>query len=218
MIKSLLQSKQAFATPVILYLFSRVGPEVLEYEYETVEECLKRIEPKTLDQVVERVNAGLGLFTSDLFWVDPITFSVVCRTLNRHPFPASQEPSLGDITWGVTEASLLFDGATEDAGSSFSDNIQLFVRYLFKQNGVFSLPEALKGMGEIYMNLNFDDAQLAMARQEESDRAAARLDIYAAKHTAEMFEQIKGLKLPLIESAKTELNNILTQYKELKIA
>lgn len=217
MIKQLLQSKRTFATPVILYLFSRFGDEVLDWEYATVEECLKSIEPKTKFQIVDRVNAGLGLFDSDLFWVNPVTFSMVCRALNRKPFPASDEPSLADITWGVTEASLLYDGATDSAASQFSRNIQAFVKYLFKINGVFTLPETLSGMGEVAMDLRIDDSEIAMARQQESDRAAAKLEMLAARQTAEMFDQIKALNLPLLDSAKKELNNIIEQYKEFGV-
>ena len=217
MIKQLLQSKKTFATPVILYLFSRFGEDIITYEFDTIAECLRSIETKTPNALIDRVNAGLGLFNSDLFWVNPVTFSMVCRALNRNPFPANSEPSLGDITWGVTEASLLFSGATDEESSQFSPSIQAFVKYLFKLNGVFTLPESLSGMGEVAMDLKIADAQIAIARQKESDQAAARLEIFAAKQTAELFKQIKLLNLPLLESAKKELDGIIKQYQELKV-
>ena len=68
------------------------------------------------------------------------------------------------------------------------------------------------------MDLKIDDAQMALARQQESDRAAAKLEMFAAKQTAEMFSQIKSLDLPLLDSARKELDGILKDYKELRIA
>lgn len=218
MIRALLADNKVFATPVVLYLVSKFGDEALSFEYETIEEYLKSLQPKTPKAVINRVNAALGLFSSDLFWVNPISFSSVCRTLNRHKFPMADEPSPGDLTWGVTEAKLLYEGAGTEGSVRFSDSVQSLVSYLFSINGLFSLPEALSDMGEVSLQLNIADAEMAYARQQESDRAAAKLDIFAAKQTAELFNQIKALKLPLQPSAEKEMDNILAQFKELKIA
>ena len=83
MIQDLLRSPKTFATPVLLYLVSTLGDDVVNYEPESISEYLRKIEPRVSRGLIDRVVAATGLFTSNAFWYDPATFNIVSRALNR---------------------------------------------------------------------------------------------------------------------------------------
>lgn len=214
MIKELLKSKKTFATPVVLYLFDALGMDALNFEAETIAEYIKSIEPKTPRELIDRTNAALGLFNSDLFWNDPITFGIVCRSLNRNRFPMGSEPSIGDMAWGVSEATLLTgDVKGEDISDKFSESIAKYIRYCFKINAVYSLPKSLDDFGPIPFTLNIDDAEMAKARQYESDQAAAGIDLLVTRKMLELFLQIKRSGVKLDESASKEIDKLIKYYQ-----
>lgn len=209
MIKELLRDDDTLATPIILYLVDNLGIDALEYEPETIAEYLTRIEPKTSRRLLDRVNAGLGLFTSDLFWTDPIIFGVVCRALNRKSANTGSEPELDDIVWGVHEAQLLL-GDPEETTARFSDSIVAFVHYMFKLNGVYSMPKSLiDWFGDVPFNLPIDDPTIAEARQAESDEFAAELDAAASQKMMNCLKQISVAGIDIIPEARSELDQII---------
>lgn len=212
MIKELLQSKSTFATPIVLYLVDTLGTAVFEYEPETVAEYLKQIEPKTAQTLVDRVNAALGLFNSDLFWNDPIIFGVVCRALNRNKFAANDEPTIGDITWGVSEAQLLLGEGM--APARFSEAIIKYVRFTLRNNAIYTLPKSLEDFGSIGYTPKLDDPEMAMARQNESDQAAAGIDLLVTKKTLELFLQIKQSGVKLDQQATKEIDTLIKHYQD----
>ena len=215
MIKELLKSKSTFATPIVLYLFENLGMDALNFEAETVEEYLKQVEPKTPKALIDRTNAALGLFNSDLFWNDPVTFGIVCRALNRNKFPMGEEPTLGDIAWGVNEASLLTsDVKGEDLADKFSDSIITYVRHAFKINAVYSLPKSLSDFGPIRYTPVLDDPEMAMARQQESEQAAASMDLLVTRKTLELFLQVKNSGVKLDPEAAKELDMVIKHYQD----
>lgn len=209
MIRELLKSNNTKATPVVLFLVDRLGSSVFSYEPETIAEYLKNIESSISDSLLNKVNAALGLFTSDLFWTDPITFSLVCRALNGKIIDAGEEPTLADIVWGVTEANLLFGDVSGDI--QFSENVKTFVQFLFKANGIYSMPTSLRSsFGDIPSTMAIDDPQMAQARQEESDSAAAELDQAAQAKLLDMLRQILSVGVKLQESAIQEIKQVLS--------
>lgn len=211
MIKELLRDRNTFATPIVLFLISDLGSDALTFEPETIAERLRQIEPKTHRYVIDRVNAALGLYTSDLFWNDPVIFGVVCRALNREPFPTADEPSIGDMAWGVTEASLLTrDVVDDDPSDAFSESIIKYVRYTLKLNGLYTTPTALSdAVGDVSSILAIDDAAIAEARQTESDSSAAAIDNAVSSKMRDLLIQIKRAGIQLSESAERELNTLL---------
>lgn len=209
MIKELLRSESTFATPIILYLVDQLGIDTLNYEPETVAEYLRNIEPTVDDKMLDRVNAGMGLFTSNLFWTDPIIFGVVCRALNRKSANNGLEPELDDILWGVHEAQLLL-GDPEDTTNRFSESIVSFVHYLFKIHGVYSIPKSiLDWFGDIPYTLPIDDPAIAEARQTESDDIAAELDAKASQQMLECLTQVSRAGISIVPEAKEELDQII---------
>ena len=212
MIKKLLSTPDTFATPIVLYLFERNGMDIFNWEPETVSDYLAGIEPRVSPRLIERVNAALGLFTSDLFWQDPVVFAAVCRSLSRRKFTVSREPSLLDITWGVTEAGMLTrDPESGMPMSEFSESVKAYVMYLFKTQAVYSLPDSLKDyFQDIPFNLTIDDPEIAMARQQESDDDALDLETQAAGMMTTMLKQIKASGVKLIDSAANDIDSLLS--------
>lgn len=211
MIKELLRNPKTFATPVVLFLVSDMGSDVLNYEPETIRDRLREIEPEVDNDLVDRVNAALGLFTSDLFWNDPVVFGLVCRTLNRATTPLGDEPTLGDVAWGVTEASLLTEDTIDnDPSDTFSSNINKYVKYLLKIQGIYVTPETLStAFGDISAPLLIDDPQILSARHAESSEAADDIDKMVSAKMTELLLQIKGLGIKLSAEAENDLNALL---------
>ena len=78
---SILHNRDAFATPLLLFAFDKLGMNVFEYEPETIKGWMQQIYPDVDKELPVRLNAAIGLFTSDLFWYDPATFGIVCRAI-----------------------------------------------------------------------------------------------------------------------------------------
>ena len=216
MIKELLKSKGTFATPVVLFLFQELGSDALTFEPETIADKLRMVEASVDQSLIDRVNAALGLFTTDLFWNDPIVFGAVCRSLNRRRFATSAEPSIGDICWGVTEANLLttdvVDGEAKDA---FNESIIKYVKYTLKLNALYSTPKSLQAdFGEVPYNFVIDDPAIAEARQTEFDAAAARIDALVADKMYLLLHQIKHSGVKLTDSATKDVDQLLSEHQQ----
>lgn len=213
MIKELLRSDKTFATPIVLFLFQDLGDDALNFEPETIGDRLREIEKETPQPLVDRVNAALGLYTSDLFWNDPIVFGTVCRALDRRKFPMSGEPSVGDICWGVTEATLLTNDS-DVPPDRFNESIIKYVKYTLKLNAIYSMPKALQdGFGDIPFNFAVDDPAIAEARQSEFDKDAEKLDAVVSSKLYELLTQIKMSGVKLTKSAEFDVDKLLEDYK-----
>ena len=210
MIRNLLQSESTFATPVLLYLVSKLGEDVVYYEPESIAEYLKKIEPTVSRSLIDRVIAATGLFASNAYWYDPATFNIVSRALNRKPFPIAKPADLEDMAWGVAEASLLMSG--EDVTDSFSDAIIKYIRFFLKSNGIYTAPSSLEFVGSIPFTSALDDEDTTMTIQQASDTEAAQIDIQVNTQMLELLNQLKYLQLPIRKEAADELNELITEY------
>ena len=81
--RAILQDKRAFATPLLLVAFNSIGEDLFELEPETIAQILGDKDGKVPQCNLDKINAALGLLTTNLFWQDPITFAITCRTLDR---------------------------------------------------------------------------------------------------------------------------------------
>lgn len=214
MIKELLKSRETFATPVVLFLFQDLGSDALTLEPETIGDRLRMIEPSVDQSLIDRVNAALGLFNTDLFWNDPVTFGVVCRALNRRKFALASEPTIGDICWGVTEANLLTNDVVDDVAKDvFNESIIKYVKYTLKLNAVYSMPKSLKSdFGELPYTFVIDDPAIAEARQSEFDSDAAKIDAVVSDKMYMLLSQIKRSGVKLTDSASRDVDQLLAEY------
>jgi hypothetical protein len=210
MIKELLRSPRTFASPVLLYLVSVLGEDVVTYEPETIAEYLRKLEPKVSRGLIDRVVAATGLFTTNAFWYDPATFNIVSRALNRKPFPTAGPADLEDMAWGVAEASLLTNG--EDSSDNFSEYIIRYVKYYMQSNGVYTAPDSLSFVGSIPFTPALDDDSNTLVIQEMSDRRAAETDILVNSQMLELLRQLKSLQLPIRKEAAADLDELIKEY------
>lgn len=210
MIKELLRSPNTFATPVLLYLVSVLGDDVITYEPETISEYLRKVEPGTSRALIDRVVAATGLFTSNAFWYDPATFSIISRSLNRKPFPTSMPADLEDMAWGVSEAALITSG--EDTSDNFSEYIIRYIKYYLTHNGIYTAPSSLTFVGSIPFTPALDDDSSTMTIQEASDREAVVVDVKINRQMLELLQQLKSLRLPLRRDAVTDLDELIKEY------
>lgn len=217
MIKGLLKSESTFATPVVLHLVYSLGPDAITYEPETINEYLRSVEPTVPRSLCERVNAALGLFTTNLYWQDPAVFNIVSRALNRKPFPTSRPAELVDMAWGVTEATMLLTDPEPDPntmGDNFGEAIRRYIRYQIKADGLFTPPHALAFVDAIPFTPPLDDYSNTANIQLEADTKTAEIDDIVNKQTYLMLSQIQMSGVPIVKSASTELSEILTEYRK----
>lgn len=208
---SILNNNRAFATPLLLFAFDKLGMELFDMEPESVNRWLKEYNRSINPQLGQRLNAAIGLFTSDLFWTDPVTFGMVCRTLNRERALDGDSPDLFDIAWGISEANLLTqDPETGEVISTFSPAIIKYINYLIQESRLYTLPDSLSlTANPLDMPETFDDPEQQISLQERADSDAAAIDYSVVVKMAELLKQIKSLDIPLSKEASQELEKWL---------
>lgn len=209
---SILHNPDAFATPLLLFAFDKLGMSVFEYEPETLKGWMRQIYPDVSRELPERLTAAVGLFTSDLFWYDPATFGIVCRTLNRESVIDGDAPDLFDVAWGITEAGLLTsDPETGDPMDSYSIAIKKYINYLIRSNGMYELPDAFSGIGTaVPYPTGIDDTAMLESLRMRSESEAASIDYSVVFKMKMLLTQIKDLDIALSKEASEELEKWLT--------
>lgn len=209
---------KVFATVALLQLFDKLGMKVFEYEPETIEEYAKQLDPNVTGPVLMRIEAAIGLFTSNLFWQDPITFGVVCRALNRRNKPESGVPDISDIAWGMTEADLLMgeggENEVEGTPDAYSMAIDKYARYLLQLEGIYDTPESMQGITSPNIPTKFDDSEQMVSIQERSDQQRAVVDLQVQDKMRELLEQMSKLDIEFSQQARKELQKLLNPQKE----
>ena len=206
----LLAEKTAFATPLLLYTYNIVGDELFDLEPETVEQLLRQQNPKTLQRNINKVNAALGLFTTNLFWQDPITFAVTCRTFNRHPRTNAAPPDLDDILWGITEARLIVGTPGEDP-EPFSDSIVAYIEELLKMSGVVTKVPTLDFVTPPREPNIYDDAAQSLSAFDASKQRVEDMEQELGVKMATLLKQIKDLHIKLSDDASKDLEHLLKE-------
>jgi hypothetical protein len=188
---------------------------VFDYEPETIEEYIKKINPKVKESVITRAQAAIGLFTSNLFWQDPITFGVICRTLNRKNKPEAGVPTINDIAWGMAEVDLLMGNNNEDDDipDTYSISIDKYVRYLLRESGIYDTPESMTGISSPDIHTKFDDPEQLRSIQERSDQSRAVVDLNVNEKMTELLKQVASLDIAFSTKAKEELNTLMKQQQ-----
>lgn len=211
MATNILFNPDAFATPILLYLVDKLGMNVFEYEPETVEEYIRKANPEVKESVISRVQAAIGLYTSNLFWQDPITFGVICRALNRKNKPEAGVPTINDIAWGMAEVDLLMGSNTEedDIPDSYSIGIDKYVKYLLRESGIYDTPDSMAGISSPDIHTKFDDPEQLRSIQERSDQSKAVVDLKVSEKMSELLKQVAELEIEFSSKAREELTQLL---------
>lgn len=204
----LLAEKTAFATPLLLYAYDLIGDEIFDLEPETIEQILKQQNHKTLQRNVDKVNAALGLLTTNLFWQDPITFAVTCRTLNRKARVNAAPPDIEDVLWGITEARLIV-GNPDEENEPFSDSIKAYIQQLLKMAGIVTEVPTLDFIEPRKEPNVYDDSEQSIAAYDSSRERVDDLEQGLSTKMATMLKQIKDLRMKISEEAAKDLEKIL---------
>ena len=214
----ILLGPEVFATTALLQLVDRLGMKVFEYEPETIEEYCKKLDPKVTNPVLMRIEAAIGLFTSNLFWQDPVIFGVVCRALNRRNKPESGVPDLSDIAWGMTEADLLMGEGTEEEVEGMPDfysmAIDKYCKYMLQLDGIYDTPDSMKGITSPDIPTKFDDSEQMASIQERSDELKATVDLQVSDKMTELLQQISKIDVEFSPKAREELQKLLNPKKD----
>ena len=202
-----------FATVALLQLVDKLGVKVFEYEPETIEEYAKSLNPQITNPVLMRIEAAIGLFTSNLFWQDPVIFGVVCRAFNRRNKPESGVPDLSDIAWGMTEADLLMGEGDEDelegTPDFYSMAVDKYAKYMLQLSGIYDTPESMKGITSPDIKTTFDDSEQMASIQERSDELRATVDLQVQDKMKELLEQLSKIDIEFSQQARKELYKLL---------
>lgn len=205
---TLLSDKQTFATPLLLYAYDQVGDELFDLEPETVGRILWLKDSHVPQCNINKLNAALGLFSTNLFWQDPITFGITCRTFNRAPRVDTAPPDLDDIVWGVTEARLIIGGQGESE-DKFSDEVKAYIQQLLKMDSIVTEVPTLSFVEPPTVPNTYDDSNYMMSMLDSSKERANDLEEGASVKMITMLKQIKDLHIKLSEEASKDLENLL---------
>ena len=204
----ILSDKEAFATPLLLCAYNLIGDDIFELEPETIEQILKQHNHKLLKRNVDRINAALGLLETNLFWQDPVTFAVTCRTLNRHARVDAAPPDLDDVVWGINEARLITGNPHEDP-EEFSDGIKAYIEHLMKLDGVVTAEPTLDFIQPPDLNNSYDNPEQSVSIYANSEENVEELERTVSTKMIMLLKQIKDLHIKLSEEASKDLEKLL---------
>lgn len=211
----LLTEPTTFASPLVLALVAEHGPDVVVYEPETIRECLRKHNPKVSESLVVRVNAALGLFTSNAFWKDPATFNIVSRALNRAARPMAAPADIEDMAWGVTEAGfLLMDSADEQSTANvIGPAVAKYVTVALNREGMYTVPDALSFAQPVRPAGIVDIPEQTLSLQQRADEEAIQINNMVNEQMSMVLQQINDARIPLQKEAQAQLNAALTNLR-----
>jgi len=199
--KELYGLPEAFATTLIVALIDDFGTEVFSWEPEAIEmEITDKYAMTIPPRVFDRMMAGVGLLTTNMFWKSLPAFNAVCRALNfKHVAGDTMYPAnLEDVMWGITEADMLL-GGTDGGDTTFCPAISLYVGKLLEGESILDPPKLLS-FAQI-TRLPMDAQQIAnmpdISEMFEINQADTKeeLDARAMKRILQLLEQVGSLKL-----------------------
>jgi hypothetical protein len=138
-----LTDSSSFATALFLGTAEFYGPELLEWDPETV---LKELEEdfgmKLPQGCFDRLMAARVVVTTDMFTGDLPTFIYICNTLAGSPLGEEFDPaSVLEMSWAITEAAYLDLEPGEVL--QFSDDIKHYIAATCREEGLLSPPATL---------------------------------------------------------------------------
>jgi hypothetical protein len=194
-----LKDPEIYTTSLMLLLTDAFGTEFIEWDPTTVSLEVKDafgFEPKS--SLMDRIQAGSSLFTSNLFQVSLETFNAVCNAMNFGVVASETflPADLDDVLWAVTEARLLMGPDFDD---DFSSNIQNYVGVLLAQDGIYKAPSVLSWANiqdvESKVPDTLDDVEMERAFWEEQNRDKENLEAENVYKMKQLLAQIRILPL-----------------------
>jgi hypothetical protein len=151
-----LSDNSSFATPLLLGVAEFYGPELLEWDPETILRELEEDFGLKLSQgCFDRLMAAITVVSTDMFTGDLPTFIHICNVLAGSPLGDEFDPaSVLEMSWAITEASYLTMNSNESM--QFSDDIKHYIVAACREEGLLNVPVAL---AQVTAGLNVSDVQ-----------------------------------------------------------
>jgi hypothetical protein len=206
---NIFEDTKAFATPLLIQGFESYGMDIFELDEDVFRDDLKKRFPKTTDTIIDRFFAGIGLYTSNMFFQDPIVFGQTCRVFNRHKYVNANEPSLNDICWGITEATLILSPTTDQNIEPFSEAINKYIQYELQYHGVITEIPSLPMIKPLIDTTDIIDPVMDAGRLENSANIVNGIEQMIQTNMIQCLNQIAGLPVDMAQEAKKQLSVIL---------
>lgn len=202
------EDTKAFATPLLIQAFNIYGMDLFDMDADVLTDDLKDKFKDTNNSIIDRLFAGIGLYTSNLFFQDPIVFGQTCRVFNRHKYPNASEPSIKDICWGVAEASLILSPESDNL-ESFSEAIKKYIQFELKYNGIVTSVPTLPFIETPTSSSDIYDPVINAGELENSTNIVNGLEQYVQTNMIQCLNQIASLPIDMAEDAKKQLSMVL---------
>jgi len=210
---------QLYTTSALLLLTDAFGSEFIEWDPLTLNLELKNrygFEPS--ENLLDMIQAGAALYTSNLFFISLETFAPTCNALNFGTVTSELflPPDLDDVLWGCSEAKIILGDLYETDG--FSHNISRFVGALLDEDGIYKPPGILKfaEYPDEHDQLSHDafegDATGYGAWQDTQNEERDMMEKWNQRKLRALIVQMK--QLPLKAGSTTFLDEALSTLQE----
>jgi hypothetical protein len=134
------------ATVLLVIVTDVLGSEWLQWDPETVTMELRQgfqLELPTVN--INKLMAAKRLVTEDVFYQQLPDFIELCNVLTNGVFdPREFDPAdTGEISWGITEALLIWPPDPKDE-EPFSQDIVQYIGYALDEEGIMDPPDVLR--------------------------------------------------------------------------
>jgi hypothetical protein len=217
-----LSKPDLYCSCVLLLLSDNLGPEIGEWEPESIYTELHSQFGVEVDKLLaDKINASLTIVGTDLYHKSLEAFTSLNTVLNFKyaDFKTFNPNTMEDIIWGVTEARLLEGGKDFDA-QGFSHDIARYTALVLSGEGLTKPPTILKfaefDPGELDnrdMALSADPL-IATTYWQRNDETMNVLNTYTVAKLRTLFQQLQTLPLKHGENVSQKVESALTNMKE----
>lgn len=198
-----LADEGTYTTVLMAILWDKYGEEFLQWDPVTVNLQIRddfHFEPREF--LMDRVNAGSVLMTTDQFHQALPSFSAICNVLNFGAAPSQvmMPADLDDVYWGVIESRLL--EGPQAARSEFNGDIAAFVGVLLSEAGIDEPPPQLRfavmpeqEQSNLQDGLATADESFFKVYWEKRQAARTEFESLGMKRLQELFDQLQQVPL-----------------------
>jgi len=220
-VKKTFENPELFSSCVLVLLFDKIGPEVVDWEPESIyTELYNKFHVNVTELLANKINASLALVGTDLYYKSLEAFISINNSFNFKYTDTSvfTPSSLEDIIWGVTEARFI-EGSEEFDAQHFSHDIARYVAQMLSAEGMTKPPTILKF--DEYDPTELDNRDLVLASDpiiaqtywKRNDELLAGLNTFVVTKLKKLFEQLHTLPVEYSPEAKNKLQVLLTNME-----
>lgn len=192
-----LKDKNTFATVLLSILVDHFGSDALGWDTDTIDREIQ----DTFNVIMPSINrdkmqAVIGLLTTDAFYNDWLAFNHVCEAFNNDPvdFDILDPISPEMMAWSITEATFLED--PEDK-PEFDEEVRAFMGAILYDNGIRNPRGVLKLAIMPDTSTDWEtDTTLFNGLQAQDNSDAKSIQDYVVAHGLLLIGQLD--KLPML--------------------